>query len=198
MPQFVRFDGKTWPPEWPQDTLAIPAGHGNMPATNPGNREVSRRESFTYSGQIAIPVSTPANTPFRLTIPTDQDADFWCNQIYFQGQRVDAGVASNSMPVGRIHIGDARTGEYLTWPAPGVSLSFFVGGSPAEELGFDVNLRTFPSGFRSTGTLIQPFCFTRTGAILIEYLQRTATSAVQSHDLSIVFGGWKEYVYASE
>lgn len=196
--QYVRFDGEKWSPDWPQDTLDIPSGQGVMPPINSGNRDVSRRESFTYTGEIVIPVSTPANSVFNLNIPTDQDGDFWCNQIYCQGHEVVAGVASLTIPVGRVHIGDIRTGQYLTYPAPGVSLGFFVGGNTDDDdPAFPVNSATFPSGFRATGTLIQPFCFTRQGGITITYTQLSATAANELNTIYFSFGGWKEYVYAA-
>lgn len=186
---------KPW--EWPQDDLDIPAGRGDMPPLNSGNLAVSRRESFTLSGRIDIPVSTPAQSFFQTTIPTPQDGDFWCNQIYFEGQMLDSGVMVKDLPPARVHIWDMRSANPLTYPRPGVQIGFFRSGTPNEALGFNVSTVTFPAGYRSTGTLIQPFCFTRQGGVIVELTTYGATPNDESFEISLVFGGWKEYAFAS-
>lgn len=191
---YVKLD----PYNWPQDTLAIPAGQGRMPPLNKGNVELSRRESFTATTRIDIPANQPAGTIFRAVIPTDQDGDFWCNQIYVEGQEVNAGVAREELPLGRVMIRDIRTGWALTYPTPGVSLRLLAARVALFELvSIDLQQVTFPAGYRPTGTLIQPFCFTRDGGIEIIYTTDGAGEPLHTYELSFSFAGWKEYVYAS-
>lgn len=215
---FVKLD----PAKWPQDELAIPRGLGQMPPVEFGNEKVVGAEFFALSADFVFLHTLPNNNvgPTLTTIlPTPQDGDFWCDQIAlnswvtFAGQTVRNSILNLD---GFVTIKDIRTQRslinspvFLTpfngylIPRNSLPIGFFRKFPPA---GIDGdNLYTgnnpVPTGFRDTGTMIQPFCFTRQGGIEV-----TMTSAIAppggvgspiDYTVTLTFGGWKEYANAS-
>lgn len=180
---------------WPQDSLQIPnAGGRFMPPIDRGNADIARQESFTMSGTITYN-GAAAGSQLRLVIPTDQDGDFWCDQMYCA--EWVAGTSQSLDPRGStISVGDIRTGRRLTWPAAMptrylTSLQIFNG-----DTGIVIGDSPLPAGFRSTSTIPQPFCFTRQGGIEI-LLNFTFNVPAGVRLFDIGFGGWKEYTYAA-
>lgn len=182
--------------QWPQDTLAVPNGGGSMPPIETANRDVDRRQSFTLVGEVNYPGASPINTIRNLSLPTDADGDFWVNQIYLSGVSAKAGGLVNDIPPGTVTFTDVRTGKSMMWPEA-CPLDFFRGAMQSEESGFNVGETPFPNGFRSTGTLIQPWCFTRNGGIQIQFVCGPI-DPTDNFTLSIGFAGWKEYAHASQ
>ncbi len=190
---------KRLPPQtWPQDTLRIPNAAGRfMPPIEKGNADIARQEAFTMSGTFNLSGSSSVGQVRRIVIPTDQDGDFWCDQIYLVnwGSTI---YRSGFSPRALLNISDLRTGRSLTYPN-GVPAQFFMTLILfADDAGFDVAASPPPDGFRSTATLPQPFCFTRQGGIVV-----TLTSLYNLPDpgstgtTDISFGGWKEYTHAA-
>lgn len=200
--------GPIKPAAWPQDTLRIPQGNTRfMPPVYKGNAQTSRQESFTMFGTFALGIATTAGQQFRLSLPTDQDGDFWCDQIYMVAWwPVSSALGFNPFP-GVLTIADFRTGRELTYPPASVGAA--GGGVPGEffktfvlfpdDVGFDPASSPFPDGFRSTATLPTPFCFTRQGGIQMTYTTPNAlTFGANPASIDIAFGGWKEYTYAAQ
>lgn len=191
------------PYKWPQDTLQIPGLDGGggrfMPPVEIGNVQVARQEAFTMSTSFTWPINTPANTQYTQIIPTDQDGDFWCDQIYMVAWLNNpGGVYQSVRPApSTIAISDLRTGKQLTYPGA-VPTNFFTTLLLfSDDAGFDPGGSPLPDGFRSTSTLPQPFCFTRQGGISLQLNMIAANGAGQPQTIDIAFGGWKEYTYAS-
>lgn len=193
-----RFHEIAKPYNWPQDALEVPGGGGNMPPISRGNREVARSEFTAYSANFAVPDNQAAGAVQSAFIPTDQDGDFWCNQIAAVCF-VLLGGAPNllAMVVANMDVRDARTQQQLFYPDT-VPINMFRKFSyltPFNYNGREPN----PSGFRQTGTLMQPFCFTRQGGIQVNLSFPNATApATGSYQLTVMFSGWKEYANASE
>lgn len=193
---------KRWGPiepyTWPQDKLRIPGVDGGgarfMPPVEVGNVEVARQEAFTMSGRINLGAASPAGGVFNLTIPTDQDGDFWCDQMYMIAW-VTGSYFSVRAPPSTISISDLRTGRALTYPGPMPSNFLATLILFSDDAGFDPASSPLPDGFRSTSTLAQPFCFTRQGGIQISLNILQGYGPATTVD--IAFGGWKEYTYAS-
>lgn len=177
-----------------------------MPPVEIGNVQVSRQESFTLSTSTRITWddqnAAQASAISRLSLPTDQDGDFWCNQIYVTAFDFSGVVNANvTPPTMLMQITDARTGRQLGYPT-GVPLYFLQDFTDFQDKSAAAYSDSpLPSGFRSTSTLIQPFCFTRQGAVQLELtaLGTGAGGLGSGVDLTvdISFGGWKEYAYAS-
>jgi len=189
---------KRLPPQtWPQDTLQIPNAAGRfMPPVEKGNVDIARQEAFTMSGSFVYDRRVDG-AELRLMIPTDQDGDFWVDQIYMVTWWTNE-YKSIFPSRGTLKIKDVRTGRSLNYP-DGIPLNFLntLVLFP-DDAGFDPANSPPPDGFRSTSTLPQPFCFTRQGGIdlTITWIGNSApTGVVVTTD--IAFGGWKEYTYAA-
>lgn len=198
------------PPAWPQDVSRVPGGGAGMPPINANNAQYAEREAFTVSGTISIPVSTPQGTAFGLIIPTDQDGDFWCENISASGWLTVAGVVSANIIPSFLSIQDIRTGHYLTYVGPSqsgvanvvnapnaVPLQLFQSIIRFQDVGFVPGDMPQPNGFRSTATLIQPYCFTRQGGIGLVLTTNFGSVATVSCVIDIAFSGWKEYAFAA-
>jgi hypothetical protein len=172
-----------------------------MPAIEAANADRSRQESFTMSGTFAFPATVTVGQQFSLYLPTDQDGDFWCDQIYMVGWGLALGprLQQSAYPLpGTIDIVDGRTGHSLCWPQASIPTTFFSTLVLfSDDVGFDVSSSPFPDGFRSTGTLPQPFCFTRSAGIQLTLTSALAWAGSAGNMTDIAFGGWKEYEYAS-
>lgn len=185
------------PNTWPQDTLQIPNANGRfMPPLDRANFDVARQEAFAFATTFTIPGLSAAGARFTNVIPTDQDGDFWCDQIFAIGW--NSANSSSEPPVpATVFIDDLRTGRALTYP-DGAPSSFFgnrANFSPGIAL---TGGRPLPNGPRSTATLAQPFCFTRQGGIRVSLQLVFATLNVPvTRTVDFVFAGWKEYTYAS-
>lgn len=185
---------KTFAPyNWPQDELQIPSGMGGLPQVEAGNTLVIRREGKTFTGGMDFAAGATPRAVETIIIPTDQDGDFWCSNIYLAAfyTRND-GVVSPYSPYGRVRIYDNRTGNPLIYGA-GVPMGFLI-----------VNVDSLatvepppPAGLRSTSTLIQPFCFTRNGGIKLEIEGLVMPAVNWALSFQIAFGGWQEYTHAS-
>lgn len=190
--------GPIQPYKWPQDTLQIPGTDGGgarfMPPVEMGNVQVARQEAFTMSGRFDLGAAVAPGTVMNLTIPTDQDGDFWCDQMYMIAW-LTGSYFSLRPPLSTIAISDIRTGRSLTYPGPMPSNFLATLILFSDDAGFDPASSPLPDGFRSTSTLAKPFCFTRQGGIqlTLNILQGYANPTT----LDIAFGGWKEYAYAS-
>lgn len=216
---FVKID----PAKWPQDALAIPRGLGQMPPVEFGNEKVVGAEYFSLAADFTFLHTLPAaNIGPTLTaiLPTPQDGDFWCDQIAIISWATFAGLTPRqvvSYPDGVVTIKDVRTGRSMInsplfntpngqgflLPKNCLPIQFFR-KFPASGVDGDLlyaGAQPVPTGFRDTGTMIQPFCFTRQGGIEV-----TMTSALSppggfgspvDYTLTIAFGGWKEYANAS-
>jgi hypothetical protein len=204
------------PIQWPQDVLQAPqAGTGmQMPHVSTANAERSRQESFTYSTTFNLPTSSPGS-PITLIIPTDSDGDFWCDQIYsvgWGGNLIGPNFTQSGFPLsGTFEISDLRTSRSLTYPTVAVGATgnpSFIIGAPtyffatlvlfSDDVGFDPGGSPYPDGFRSTSTLAEPVCFTRSGGISVTLWPIGAWGPNTGPNLvDIAFGGWKEYENAS-
>lgn len=185
--------------KWPQDTLRVPQGNARfMPPVYKGNADVDRQEAFTMFGTFNFgTVPTAAGQVFNLTIPTDQDGDFWCDQIYMVGWNTLSRLGFNPWG-GNMEIADMRTGHQFNYPS-GIAGEFFKTFVLfSDDAGFDPASSPFPDGFRSTATLPTPMCFTRQGGIVLRYITPVVLNINVPTILDIAFGGWKEYAYASK
>ena len=190
--------GPLKPLNWPQNTLEVPgAGAAYMPPIQLENAQFAEREAFIFYGSISIPDATPTATVFNLFIATDQDGDFWCDQIYlttFTG----VPLVNGPPPPSLLRITDARTARQLCYPE-GVSTEFLANRfSFQDKPVIDYSRAPLPDGFRSTATLPQPFCFTRQGGIEITLTMLSSTvGAGVAQTVDMAFSGWKEYANAS-
>lgn len=208
------------PAKWPQDDLVVPRGLGSMPPIEFGNKAVVGAEFFSISADFTFLNGLAAITTQLQVLPTPQDGDFWCDQIStiswatFAGQTVRQVV---SYMDGMVTIKDVRTGKPLIYsplfntptnqgfliPKNSLPITFFRKFPPS---GVDGDLtyagnNPLPTGFRDTGTMIQPFCFTRQGGIEVTMTNNNSTPGGTGSPLDFVvticFGGWKEYANAS-
>lgn len=194
------------PYRWPQDQLRIPSGGGKlMPPVEHANANVSRQESFTMSGRFDIPLNAVRGTIYDLTLPTQQDGDFWVDQIAATGfacPTIPSGLPqSNFMCPGWISIADMRTGRSLTNASPevrGLPSLFLESRIRFEDQFYAPEDIFVPSTFRTVGTLIQPFCFTRNGGIVMRFTLDANVLNNIAYEVTVAFSGWKEYAYASE
>lgn len=205
------------PAAWPQDALVVPNGFGSMPPVEAGNRGGIGSEYFCLSTRFQIAANSPAHTVRRDTIATPQDGDFWCDQICAVSWLAlpGGGVVRNTQGfvASMVTMKDIRTARHLVYspsfntfsnqgqlfPANSIPLNLLrkLPQSGTED-GADYDGTTPPpSGFRTTATLIQPYCFTRQGGIEVSLTTLYAMPAGTSADITIAFSGWKEYANAS-
>lgn len=177
------------PPKWPQDHAQIPAGLGGMPPVEYNNAARTEAEFFALNTELFFPNGSNPGFTVNGFIPTPQDGDFWADQIsvitIIPGQTVEAVTLFST-----IAISDVRTGKQLTYDAVQTSVfaKFVTGPNASTSV-------PSPSFFRATGTMMQPYCFTRQGGIKIQVI---LTSQVNTDaTLSVGLSGWKEYANAS-
>lgn len=189
--------GPLTPQQWPQDSNAIPSTPGMpMPPISAANAQRAKRESFLMVGVFNVAFGNVAGQQYGLTLPTDQDGDFWCDQIFVCGWRSTVPTMIRPPPA-LISIADMRTALPLTWPL-NVPLNFFTTLLRfSDDPTFDPSVTPYPDGFRSTSTLPQPFCFTRAGGIVMNLTILPALIAGEAITIDIAFGGWKEYENAA-
>lgn len=204
------------PTTWPQDDLNVPSGFGGMPPINPGNLALGQ-EFFCLSGLVTVAPATPAGSIFGLTLATPQDGDFWCDAIgvvSWDADTVTPGLVQDRQHfiTAMVAFRDQRTGRDLAFNR---GLSFGVGAGAIPPNSVPINLfrklpqsgtevdaaysgdTPPPSGFRTTGSLIQPFCFTRQGGVEITVTTLAAAPAGMTFFLNFGLTGWKEYAHAS-
>jgi hypothetical protein len=195
--------GPLSPQNWPQMDNRVPrAMASQMPHVERLNFERARQESFTVSGTFNLPVSIVVGQQFALLLPTDQDGDFWCDQIAMVGWGPQLNPGAPSFPAnplpGTIDISDIRTGRALTYPLATLPTEFLATVTTfSDDPGFDPGAQPYPAGFRSTSTLAQPFCFTRAGGIQLLLTSGAVWNGAGVNQVDIAFGGWKEYEFAS-
>lgn len=196
-PRFGPLTPQTWPQLRSHAPTAMAEG---MPAIETANAQRSKQESFTISGTFTVAQPSAAGATLNLYLPTDQDGDFWCDQIYMAGWVIGAGgfAPQTRPPPSTISIGDARTRRRLTYPGaiPTNFLTTLILFS--DDAGFDAGSSPYPDGFRSTSTLAQPFCFTRAGGIELSLTVIPSIPGASTTLVDIAFGGWKEYEFASQ
>lgn len=205
--------------EWPQDDLTVPQ-LGPMPPVDAVNRAITGREYTAYSGRFQLAANYVAlTTSVPLFIPIDQSADFWCDHITTVAYSSTAAAqAVVSDPAVMVRIQDARTGADLgfqqSYPSPStnpllttvpltpnlIPLALFgcmpVSGVEA-QLAYGGGA-PLPDGFRTVGTLPQPFLFTRQGGIQVTFVNMFSTGGQNTtQDITLLFSGWKEYENAS-
>lgn len=208
--------------EWPQDDLTVPQ-LGPMPPTDAINRIVGR-EYTTYSTRFQLAANysglVPVITPFvTQIIQTDQSADFWCDHITalsYASTAAAQGVIE--LPALMVRIRDLRTGADLgfeqQYPSPSNNPTFTTVPLPPNLVplglfgcmpnsGVEAQLAynggsPLPDGFRTVGTLPQPFVFTRQGGIEVTWVTLfSANGQNTTQDVTLLFSGWKEYENAS-
>lgn len=203
------------PVDWPQDAMRVPSGLGSMPPIEFGNRHVTQSEYFALSARFQVPAATQRFTTFSTVLATPQDGDFWCDQIAAVSWQNTVGVQGFDVLLGSmVTIIDARTQKSLIYSpsiqaplnqgvvlppnsVPLVLFRKFPGtGGPEGDLAYSGNNPT-PAGFRDTGTLIQPHCFTRQGGIAVSLTTNYTSPGNVSYDITLMFSGWKEYANAS-
>lgn len=198
-------------PNWPQDINNVPSGGSGMPPINEDNANYIEREAFTYSTTFTFPPNTPWGTMQTQILATDQDGDFWCEQIFVAGRGTRPGNAEFLFLAPTfISLQDVRSGRYLTYNGAQQSASAanFPQSVPTELFrnlidattsGYDPRNYLPVNGFRPTGTLIQPFCFTRQGGIGITLQFNMNGTAYPTYTwvIDIAFSGWKEYTHAA-
>lgn len=186
------------PQTWPQVDNRVPRSGGQMPPIDPHNAERDRQESWTGSGTFNVAGGWAAGAALPLTIATDPDGDFWCDQIYLVAWTVGVTKPARTPPA-TLAISDMRTGRALTYPT-GVNTNFLTTQITfADDFGTPPPGQVpYPDGFRSTSTIAQPFCFTRAGGIVLQLVLLTADNAPPGAvTIDVAFSGWKEYEYAS-
>lgn len=195
--------GPLTPQTWPQDDNRIPnTGGFKGPPISQANRDRARQESFSVPVTFTLPTTITVGQVLQQYVAMDIDGDFWVDQIYAVGWGLQIGprIVQSAYPLlGTLDIQDARTGKSLVWPPnslPTTFLSTLILFS--DDTGFDPSGSPFPDGFRSTGTLAQPFCFVRGGGITVSLTSAASWNSVAGPNLTdICFSGWKEYEYAS-
>jgi hypothetical protein len=182
--------------KWPQDQLQVPvSGERFMPPIARVNADLaSGGEAFTMSGTFTTNGVT-AGQVLNLTIPTDQDGDFWCDQIAMIEWLAGTSQSQDVRP-STLQITDMRTGRQLGYPS-GIPTKFFTTLQLfAGDGGITIGDSPYPAGWRSTAPIPEPFCFTRQGGIILQLQFLFAVPAgVRTVDIS--FSGWKEFRFAS-
>lgn len=211
---------KLTPGKWPQDDQVVPRGLGAMPPVEFGNKAVVGAEYFALSADFVFPHTLNFLQTQRQVLPTPQDGDFWVDQISiiswgtFVGQTIRQVAAYMD---GMVQFSDIRTGTtpifsplYNTPPNQGylipqnsLPMALFrkYQRSGVEgDLLYNGNI-PLPSGFRDTGTLIQPMLFTRQGGIAVSMTNNVnppgGSGSPVDYTITICFSGWKEYANAS-
>lgn len=177
------------PPDWPQDHAQVPAGLGGMPPIEYNNSARTEAEFFAVNTELFFANGSVAGTTVNGFIATPQDGDFWADQISVITIRPAQTVEAVTL-FSTLEIRDMRTGTQLTYP--GVQTSVFAKFVTGPAAGVPV---PSPSFFRATGTLMQPFCFTRQGGINFQVI--LTAQIFTDCTLSIGLSGWKEYANAS-
>lgn len=207
--------------QWPQDDLDV-ARVGPMPPVDLINRAVVGREYATYSALFSFPLAAAFGTTIVQIIATDQAADFWVDQvasITWQFDTQNNRFFENNLD-GAVRVRDLRTGIDLgytgaqqpsNWDGSAIGLTWLPNAIPLHlfrkfpNAGIEGQLlwqgtNPIPSGWRDTGTLIQPFCITRQGGleVTVQSLALGTTGPVNySRQVTLTFSGWKEYANAS-
>lgn len=163
------------PLQWPQDKLRIINGYGLMPPLDLQNRVLVKREGYALTGSIG-PISYGQSR--TVSIDIGDDGDFWLTGIGVQLFLPTTGVFDNDTWA-TLTVQDVRSGYNLFYPFARVS-----------ELTVDR-----PGDI---GAIIQPYCFTRTGAIEVTFSVDAKAVAARNHTLYYSFVGWKEYADASK
>jgi hypothetical protein len=207
--------------EWPQDDLTVPQ-LGPMPPTDAVNKLVVGREYATYATRLQVAANagglTAAGGFTVQMVPVDQSADFWCDHITMLSYASTGGAQGVlDVPVLMVRIRDFRTGADLgfsqTFPAPSTNPANTTVPLPPNLVpvamfacmpnsGVEAQLAyaggaPLPDGFRTVGTLVQPFCFTRQGGIEVTWLNMFADGSNTTQDVTLLFSGWKEYEHGS-
>lgn len=174
------------PQAWSQDNLIVPEGYGLMPRVERLNQDTVKREFFCYNTVIG-PMA--AGATLSQVIIGDADGDFWLDNIVVNAlSDVPADVTSLE---GRFQVLDINQ-SYNLMPASsitdGAPLSLFQVFPPSLSLA--AGPRTVGAGQRAS--LIQPYCFMRSGGIQIT---ATIETWERAGDFSLFFNlsGWKEY-----
>lgn len=203
------------PDNWPQDAMEVPSYPGMMPPIEFANKSIVGGEYFALTQRCIFAPATVAFTTQTFTIATPQDGDLWCDQIAMVSF-LYTGAAQGVLNVNDVvvTIKDVKTGHspiycppfkhppnatiaagQILLPANAVPLSLFrkfpQEGLDGGFLAYDGET-PLPAGFRDTGTLIQPTCFTRQGGIEVAFTNISPTVAWQ-YDITLMFSGWKEY-----
>jgi hypothetical protein len=184
--------GPMKPYDWPQDKVKIPNGQGLMPRLDERNAFVTKREGMFFTAEDTYAGATAIKREYLIETPPD--GDFWCNGIRAIAEDTTAGNTYTSVPGWKINIIDVRTGWDITFPY--ARFGFF---KTVNRNGIADANKVMPQGsgpFKSTSTLIQPFCFTRNGAIRL-IVDTTDAQLPNQQFWQIAFIGWKEYQYAS-
>lgn len=204
------------PYNWPQDSLDVPPGFGGMPPIEHDNKAFIGSEYFCMSAQFALTAALPAYTTLNAILTTPQDGDLWVDQIGVVSWRegpADTVRMAQSFQAAMVTIRDQRSnqsmihnpafrtfnGGQILFPPDAVPINLFrkLPQSGTENgVAYDGSTPP-PSGFRATGTLPQPRCFTRQGGIAISLTTLFAVAASTRFDVTLAFSGWKEYLYAS-
>lgn len=203
--------------EWAQDDLTVP-DLGPMPPIDHANRTVTAREYATYSTRFQLPANYSGFNITVQTIFTDQSADFWCDHITAVSYAsIAAAQGVVELPALMVRIRDLRTGDDIgfqqTYPSPNPLPTTTVTLPPnllplalfgcMPNSGIEAQLAyngsaPLPDGWRSVGTLPQPFLFTRQGGIEVTWVNMfSANLQNTSQDVTLLFSGWKEYENAS-
>lgn len=173
---------------WPQDTLAIPQGNGQMPEVDYVNASKIKREFFSYAGSINM-TGVQVGSPQVLNINTQKDGDFWISSMTAAYSVVTAGPSfALVIPDADLIIVDS-VNQY----------SFFTPVLPfaAINRGGQANTGTFgaPNPDLFTSNIAEPYCIMRGGNISITLTLRTAIGNTQT--AWFCFNGWKEYANAA-
>lgn len=178
--------------------MQIPSGIGSMPPVEYANRSVIGAEYSCFTASFNNAAGQAAGFTQGTILNTDQDGDFWCDQIAIVSW-IYLGAAQGQLrlPFFMMNVSDARTGRKLFFPGDVPSAMFrkFPLTSPTSVYS---GQEPSPAFFRTTGTLIQPFCFTRQGGIVLNLNYPNAVPALTTFQTQIMFSGWKEYANASQ
>lgn len=169
------FNATFKPISWPQDKLRVPSGHGLMPSLDLQNKVLVKRELFCISATIG-PIGYGQSR--TTTIDVGDDGDFWCSSFAARVFLPTTSVFDDEV-WSSLSIQDVRSGYNLCEPAFRTEfIKLNRAGDPV--------------------TLIQPYCFTRTGAIQVNWSIDAKAVAARNHTLYLTFYGWKEYADASK
>lgn len=163
-----------------------------MPRVDERNAYVTKREGAILT--VGDTFAGASDIYREYITEVDPDADFYCNGII--ATSID-GVSLDytTVPGWKIQIIDIRTGFNLTFPF--VRFGFFKAFPRSGIAGAERPLPSDGSGpFKPTSTIIQPYCFTRNGAIRT-IVDTTGAQLPNAQRWQISYLGWKEYQYAS-
>jgi hypothetical protein len=169
---------------WPQDTLLVPRGNGQMPGVDTTNAVNVGREYFTYSGQTTGDIG--AGESQIINIPIAKDGDFWMNSMIVDAYATGSNIHLNAMPNGDVQITDSLT-----------RYRFFNPSIPLGGMAREVNVGVLNTATVFINPIIEPYCFVRSSNILVDVALRTTQFVVGRVTLFFAFSGWKEYANAS-